>query len=250
MTPIRGPLAPPEDLMFVGGDARDFAAIGQAFVRDFVDAGGLRPQDAVLDVGCGVGRIAIPLTAYLDASGRYEGFDIVARGVAWCQENISARFPNFRFTHADIANSQYNPGGRGRASAYGFPYPDASFDFVCATSVFTHLLPEDVAHYVKEISRVMRKGARVHMTWFVLNEASEAALAAGRSTIPFQPGPGGCHVMNTTVPEAAVAYPEADVQALLRRNDLQLRGPVRFGLWSGRQSDYLGYQDVLLATRA
>jgi ubiquinone/menaquinone biosynthesis C-methylase UbiE len=245
----RAPLLPPDDLMFVGGDASNFTYIGEAFVRDFVDRGGLRRQDHVLDVGCGVGRIAIPLTAYLDAAGRYEGFDIVAKGIAWCRENITARFSNFRFTHADIANSQYNPQGVSRASDYRFPYPDASFDFVGVTSVFTHMLPDDMAHYVAEMARVMRTGARAHLTWFIVNEASRAALAAGRSTIAFQPGPAGCQIMSPKVPEAAVAYAEQAVEDVLGRHGLRLKEPMRFGVWSGRESDYLGYQDVVLAVK-
>ena len=56
----------------------------------------------VLDIGCGVGRIAIPLTGYLGGGGQYDGFDVVPGGIAWCEKNISIPFPHFRFELADI----------------------------------------------------------------------------------------------------------------------------------------------------
>ena len=89
----------------------DFKAVGLQFRSYFTEFGGLRPDDRVLDVGCGIGRMAVPLTSFLSSKGRYEGFEIVREGVAWCQKNISARFPNFVFRHADIRNNAYNAKG-------------------------------------------------------------------------------------------------------------------------------------------
>jgi len=47
----------------------DFTAIGLEFLRHFIGIGGLEPNERVLDVGCGIGRMAIPLTRYLGAEG-------------------------------------------------------------------------------------------------------------------------------------------------------------------------------------
>jgi len=109
----RDSLTPPRRLIFVGDG--DFRKTGDEFFRYFVELGGLKPEHTVLDVGCGIGRMAIPLTTYL-TKGRYEGFDIVRRGVAWSTRNISARYPNFRFQLADVYNRWYNPGGAFDAS--------------------------------------------------------------------------------------------------------------------------------------
>ncbi|SRR6266404_1785577 len=67
-------LTPPDELMFVGGGLEDFNKVGEAFLRDFQIRCRLRPNERVLDVGCGVGRIAIPLTEFLNSDARYEGF--------------------------------------------------------------------------------------------------------------------------------------------------------------------------------
>src|SRR5207302_10777966 len=63
------PLLPPCGLHCVGDG--DYIEIGEEFFRYFVDIAGLKPQDRVLDVGCGTGRMAQPLTKYLKC-GSYD----------------------------------------------------------------------------------------------------------------------------------------------------------------------------------
>ncbi len=57
--------------------------------------------------------------------------------------------------------------GQLSASNYPFPCEDESVDFIIATSVFTHLGPEQVQHYLSEIFRTLRKGGRCFITYFV-----------------------------------------------------------------------------------
>ena len=56
--------APPPKLMFCGDG--DFRAIGAEFLERLVRDAGLERHHRVLDIGSGVGRLAIPLTQYLD----------------------------------------------------------------------------------------------------------------------------------------------------------------------------------------
>ena len=53
-------------------------ARGELFLRQFIDLANLAPEEAVLEPGCGTGRMAEPLTRYL--TGTYEGFDVVRDG--------------------------------------------------------------------------------------------------------------------------------------------------------------------------
>ena len=140
------------------------------FFQYFVQLGGLKPDENVLDVGCGIGRMAVPLTKYL--KGVYEGFDIGPEAIKWCQDNISRRYPKFYFQVADVFNEKYNPGGKYKASEYKFPYDNDAFDFVYLTSVFTHMLPHDMENYLSEISRVLRNNGRCLITYYLLNEES------------------------------------------------------------------------------
>src|SRR4051812_33478118 len=123
----RDALVPPKGSIFIGEG--DFKRRGDRFFRHFLNPGELKPYERVLDVGCGQGRMAVPLTSYL-SSGVYEGFDVVPQAIQWCQKNITSRYPNFRFREvSEIYNKEYNPGGQRKASEYKFPYEDESFDF-------------------------------------------------------------------------------------------------------------------------
>jgi SAM-dependent methyltransferase len=226
----------------------DFKAIGQSFVEELRRSCDLAPDHHVLDVGCGTGRIAIPLTQYLSADGRYEGFDPVREAVRHCRRRISPSYPNFRFQLADLYNRNYSPWGRFRDSEYRFPYEDGAFDVVFAVSVFTHLLPAGAERYVQETARVLKPGGHFLATFFLLNEASGQAVEAGRSTIPLPARYEVHRVSEPDVPEAAVAFDEAFVMDLFARYGLKLKQPPGYGTWSGRSpSGYGGYQDLLVA---
>ena len=239
----RDPLTPPRRLGFVGSG--DFRTAGDEFREVFVSLGGLRPDEDVLDVGSGVGRGAIGLTGWLQ--GRYEGIDVVRRGIEWCQQAITPRYPNFHFQVADLYNRHYNPVGRFSASEYRFPFEDHSFDFVLLTSVFTHLLPADRDNYISEVARVLRPTGRCLATFFLLDDEARRSLQDGRSSLNFRFSRPGYWTDNERIPEAAVAYEEADVREQLERSDLQI-AKVRYGVWSGR-SDGVGWQDLLVAER-
>jgi SAM-dependent methyltransferase len=239
-------LVPPEDLIYIGGG--NFREIGHEFFRYLVDLADLKPYDRVLDVGCGIGRIAIPLTQYLDQRGGYEGFDIVPLGIDWCRDRITARFPHFRFQVADLFNRSYNPQGRLEASSYTFPYPDESFDLVFLTSVLTHLLPADLENYLYEISRVLKPGGRCLLTYFLLNSESARLLDAGQSQLDFKYRHGVYRTISPHRLEDAVCYDEAFVLGLQEKYGLELRQPIHYGCWCAR-SKALSHQDVIVATK-
>src|SRR3954449_7001321 len=67
------PLVPPRRLQFVG--AGDFVATGDEFLGHLVALADLTPQSDVVDIGCGIGRIARPLAHFL-TTGTYAGFDV------------------------------------------------------------------------------------------------------------------------------------------------------------------------------
>src|SRR6185295_13231209 len=87
----------------------------------------------------------------------------------WCTDNISSRFPNFHFHHANLSNTLYRKAGS-VAAKYRFPFPAERFDFIFLTSVFTHLRPEDAKNYLGEIKRVLKTEGRVLMTFLLMTE--------------------------------------------------------------------------------
>lgn len=99
--------------------------------------------DAVLDWGCGAGR----LTRYLAMlSPHVTGVDIDADNVAMCAEYL----PQASFLPIDR-----NP---------PTPFPHGSFDLVIGISVFTHLSEANQHAWLSELKRIVRPGGVLLMT--------------------------------------------------------------------------------------
>jgi SAM-dependent methyltransferase len=240
----RRELVPPRSLNPIGDG--DFEATGAEFLDYFIRFGGLQRSHHVLDVGCGIGRMAGPLTKYL-STGTYDGFDIVPKGIQWCQKNISTRYPNFRFSLSDIRNPEYNPNGSVTASDYRFPYEDASFDFAFLASVFTHMRPVEVSHYLAELSRVLTSDGICLATFFLINEESSRLIASGQSSLDLSHAIPGCWTTNPRVPETAIGYEEEFLVKLIREQGFTPQS-LHFGNWCGR-AEYLSYQDLAVLAK-
>lgn len=243
LAPPADPLVPPRGLAWVG--AGDFVAVGDAMLAEFLGAG-LAPGHRVLDAGCGLGRMARPLAGYLDG-GSYTGFDVVAADVAWCRRRYAARHPRFRFEHLDVANAAYNPRGRVGADRLELPFPDGTFDFAIAISLYTHLLPAAARRYLGEIARTLAPGGRLYATFFVLDEAARAAIAAGTTELAFAHELAGARVQSLRRPEAAIAFERSELERWLAAAGLEVAS-LSAGSWRGRGAAPV-YQDVVVARR-
>lgn len=242
---LRDELTPPRSKIFIGNG--DFKMIGDEFLQHFIGKAGLKPADKILDVGCGIGRMAVPLTRYVK-EGSYEGIDIVSDGIDWCTKKITPKFPAFKFQQADVHSERYNPKGKYKASEYKFPFEDESFDFVFLTSVFTHMLPQDVDNYLSEISRVLKRDGKCLITYFLLNQESKEQIRQKRGLYSFQHALGDCKVEHDDLPEDAVAFEEDYVRNLHGKHGLNVVDPIHYGSWCGR-SAFLSFQDIVVAAK-
>jgi SAM-dependent methyltransferase len=243
----RDPLLPPRRLRGTVGDT-DFAATGESIVRLLVERAGLRPGHRVLDVGCGIGRVARPLTGVLAPEGEYEGFDASRQAVRWCARRYRRRHPRFRFRHLDVHNAAYNPRGSLPAREVDFPYEDASFDVVLAASVLTHLLTDAADRYLGEMARVLRPGGRTLITFFLLDGEARALQRAGRGKVRLLREHWPACTARDGVPEEAVGYDESWVRERHDAHGLEVLEPILRGSWCGR-SGAAGFQDVVVAQR-
>jgi SAM-dependent methyltransferase len=236
----RDPLTPPRRRLDFVGDS-DFRATGEEFLGLFRELAGLRPADRVLDVGCGIGRMARVLAGELRPPGSYDGFDIVGDAIAWCNGHYRDTPAPFAFKHADLHNSAYNPGGHGSARDYRFPYPDQSFDLAIATSVFTHLLGGEVDNYLSEVARVLAPGGRMFGTWLLAGDDVVGDAAAFR----FAHRDGDAYLEDPAVPQMAVGYSEDWVRERMQAAGLRVRDPIHYGSWRGAPG--VSFQDIVIA---
>jgi SAM-dependent methyltransferase len=144
------PVPPPELIFLVTGNRdvqvyvetgpRSFLSIIMALQRNLVDPRGLK---AVLDFGCGCGRVIRHWHGY---PAEVHGADLNPRLVDWCRANLPfARFQTNRLRPP-------------------LDYPDDKFDLVYALSVFTHLDEEHQRLWMEELTRVLRPGGYLFLT--------------------------------------------------------------------------------------
>ncbi|MEH2256941.1 methyltransferase domain-containing protein [Nostoc sp.] len=245
-------LEPPLNLT-KGHGGKQFSDIGHRWVETFKLFADLKQDENVLDVGCGPGRMALALARYLNAKGRYEGFDIKPDDIAWCQQEIEPRWSQSRFQLVNIKNDHYNPIGKIYADEFKFPYKDCTFDFVFLTSVFTHLLPKDLSNYLQEVVRVLKPGGRCLITYFLINEAVSESIKAGNARFDFPNSPQThCYIQKPDDPEDTVGYDEEFIRNQYSQMGFKIQEPIYFGSWSGIQtaSKPRHGQDVVVAVKA
>ncbi len=236
---------PPLRMRFVG--MGDFRAIGEELLDLLVQYGGLRRTDRVLDIGSGIGRVAIPLTRYLDPAATYDGFDVVKRGIDWCRRRVTPRHPSFRFHHVDVRSSEYRSRGAD-ASHFRFPFDDASFDFAIATSLFTHLIFAETSRYLREAHRVLATGGRLFATFFLVDDFARSRMPSLEPRFRFEFTSGPAHFTNRHNPAEGVAIEESAALDLIREAGFT-RHEIHYGQWCGRPGG-VTFQDVVVCTAA
>ncbi len=219
--------------------------------------GQIRRDSQVLEVGCGLGRVAFPLRYVLSREGAFHGLEICREKVEFLQQTFPKAHPNFHFQHADIHNTFYNPGGTIRPEHYRFPHEDASFDLIFAASVFTHLLPAAAEQYIREASRVLRPEGRCVFSFFLLDNyrPGQPRPQGFNDRIFNVDHPHGNHgddfaVSDPGNPEAITAYRLAFIERMAAQAGLRLAQPPVPGLWSGSSPTWVGMQDVVVLVKA
>jgi ubiquinone/menaquinone biosynthesis C-methylase UbiE len=169
--------------------------------------------------------------------------------IRWCRRNITQRHPEFEFEWAPIHNAKYNPFGTLSATEFRFPYPDSSFDFAFATSLFTHLVHDEVGHYLAETVRVLKPGAACLLTFFLLTPRAKEEIASGRAALAFTHPVAGGATTDPGRPEEAIAFELDEVRAMLEEAGLAVVEPIHLGGWAN-EPGAVSYQDIVIARRA
>jgi len=235
-----------------GGGPETFEKISDWHIAQVQRYIGIRNTDHVLEIGCGIGRDAIPLTKLL-TNGSYLGTDTIEPSIQWCIDNISASNPNFSFVHHDIHDSLHNPTGKFSALDIRLPVKQESIDLILLHSVFTHMFADEIVHYMEEFSRVLRPDGRVWASFFIVNEEVLKAISNN-------PKPGwnlsfryaweeGSRVNVQEEPRQAVAYDENTLIRMIEAGGLCLDQSILWGTWTGLRENPRSGQDAIIMRR-
>ena len=122
----------------VGGD---FQALGE-IEKQLLIRYGLKPEQTLLDIGCGSGRLAKRLVGYL-SSGRVLATDVVQELLDYARIGCP---PHWQFALVD---------------GMRIPFANNEADIAAFFSVFTHLLHDECYCYLVEARRVVKPGGLI-----------------------------------------------------------------------------------------
>lgn len=229
------------------GPLRSFESSGAEFFGYLRLLAGLNPHESILDIGCGCGLMALPLTDFLSHDGRYVGIDIDQPCINWCHKNIAASYDNFEFARID--GESWADASQPGSKALRFPYGDGTFDMILLKSVFTHMRPAEVDNYLGEVARLLSARGRCLATFFLLNQPQAERQTRGLNQIDFDFGDEIFRYRFQNSPESAAAHDERLIMELLAKHKLALAQPAMYGTWSGFVEG-LSFQDLLLVQRS
>ncbi|NES04570.1 MAG: glycosyltransferase family 92 protein [Okeania sp. SIO2F4] len=207
---------------------------------------GLKPTDSILDIGCGIGDIAYGLAYYLKPRARYEGIDFSEKVIDWAKQEITSRKPNFNFKCHNIYHPIYNSKGNMSMTEFILPYPEASFDAICISNLFTHLSSMALRHYLHQIKRALKVGGKCLFACFLINYESQKLIADGKSSqnLVYEIEGGFC--LDSELPEKTIGFQESLLIDWIKESGLTIVGKY-YGSWCGRKS--FTYQDLLIVEK-
>lgn len=233
---------PPPALRLHKDDDETFRANCVRLAQTVYDAG-LRPDGALLDVGCGVGRLPIGLLSS-GFAGRYFGFDVSQRHVRWAEENLGPLGDlGFRFT--PVYNDRYNRKAETAADTFAFPVGSGEYDVVALFSVFTHFYRGDIEAYLAEVARALRPGGRVVVTFFLWDEERLPGIMAGPHPLRHVLDPD-VRYWDETDPLWAIGYSFSALETMAGAAGFEV-SEIRRGTWGGDPGHQL--QDVVILTK-
>lgn len=158
-------------------------------IRQVLDGSvGVKPNDVILEIGCGIGRVGLALAPVCK---QWIGCDVSSNMLQYARQRLES------YSNVELIEVS------------GFDLhqvPDESIDLVYCTVVFMHLDEWDRYNYILEAYRVLRPGGRIFVDNFNLrsNEGWEVFETARRNFPRYRPP----HISKASTPQEIEVYLE------------------------------------------
>ncbi|MCA9955937.1 MAG: class I SAM-dependent methyltransferase [Anaerolineales bacterium] len=105
----------------------------------------LQPGEAILDIGCGTGKLIFAAEKVVGLGGTAVGLDVEPGMITQAKANAAKARSRATFEVASVTQ---------------IPYPDNSFDVVTSSLVYHHLNPAEKIAGLQEVARVLKENGR------------------------------------------------------------------------------------------
>ena len=133
----------------------------RAFRERLVDLAGIEPGEAVLDIGCGTGSLALAAKQRVGARGEVNGIDASPEMIGKARRKAVKAGATVVF-ETGVAET--------------LPFPEARFDVVLSTLMLHHLPRPARQQCLREARRVSRPGGRLLVVDFESSSRQERGL--------------------------------------------------------------------------
>ena len=149
----------------------------------------LQPGDAVLDVGCGTGTLAMEVARRVGRAGRVAGVDPGTEQIARARSKAARRHVPIEFQIGVIEQ---------------LPFPDQTFDVVFSTLMMHHLPASLKRQGLADIARVLKPGGRLVIADFTRKQERQGKAAR------FHAGGSSMHDLAALVKDAGFSVVETE----------------------------------------
>jgi ubiquinone/menaquinone biosynthesis C-methylase UbiE len=166
-----------------------FRGKGQELRQRTMTLAHLQPGEAVLDVGCGTGSLAIEVERHVGSAGRVVGVDPSSEQIARARAKAARRNVPVEFQVGVIEQ---------------LAFPDQTFDVVLSTLMMHHLPASLKRQGLVEIARVLKSGGRLIIADFTRKQERTGQAAR------FHAGGSSLHELAAVVADAGFAQLETE----------------------------------------
>lgn len=201
--------------------------ISRSFLTYIVKECKLPIDSKILEIGCGVACLALPIIKHAK-QGKYYGLDTNKSCVEWCSQKISP-LCNATFKHVI-------------GDKFVIPCEDNELDMVYTTTIFLALPIDIITQYLNEIHRVLKKGGHLIFTTFIWNQSAHPSIKAKKIKTRFIKSNNISYLSNSQN-EQVIIHSDNILHNCLENAQFAIHETI-FGNWND-MSNSSTFQDII-----